>query len=660
MTNVQKGIIADNAECSVNKVGINGATFGIAGKVTGKNITVENSLLDTVYTGIYVLGFPSAGSNFGGNTIRTYRRQQIKFGNMIGNYTYPQGIAVDYPAGAANGTTWTIQSNIIEVAARKGVGINIQDGKKALSITNNNIKLNPPSGPITSNFIHMGIYCLSCTQEIVIQNNTVTGNAFSFTAGGRTSFPSPVGQSTLGEASGITLTNGGPQVRCNKIDSVVNGIHARGSCGASLNPSGNFQVQGNQFYEANLGFVFRTITGTSNGQPIYYRDYFGTKVGNNLNDNNNKFLGSGANLDFYTGKTTRAKILTLRDTLNGWNTDCGTNYRNFYVDNQGGGTNIIDNESQSSGSAFELCRYFVVPDQGMSIYAGCGSSVGAARSGFSSVIDSSAIAKAEEVARDTNLAPLSAPALRWLMAKELYEDLISFPDAIVESPVLDSFYNSLNGSTYDQIRYAEEAYAALGDSTVYSDPTLLDQAYQSLSQAVANINVTNAFEQNEQSMIALYLKVNKLGLDSLTAADKQLIDGLAYSCETVAGSAVFKARFLYQFFHTRTDFSTMDLCTNLIDPNAGSRISQETKGICRVYPNPVSDQLYLAYRFDEQVMQASLELRDIMGRMVRMESLPKDAGNYSINVSSLPEGIYHYRVVADGKPITEGKLLKQN
>jgi hypothetical protein len=72
-------------------------------------------------------------------------------------------------------------------------------------------------------------------------------------------------------------------------------------------------------------------------------------------------------------------------------------------------------------------------------------------------------------------------------------------------------------------------------------------------------------------------------------------------------------------------------------------------------PNPVSD--WVIVRFDRQVSECALELIDINGRLVKLESL--NSFQNSVNLSSLNNGLYMYRLTEKGKLLKAGRILKR-
>jgi Secretion system C-terminal sorting domain len=66
-----------------------------------------------------------------------------------------------------------------------------------------------------------------------------------------------------------------------------------------------------------------------------------------------------------------------------------------------------------------------------------------------------------------------------------------------------------------------------------------------------------------------------------------------------------------------------------------------------VYPNPTSEQVYI--QCDVIHDRLDMELIDVVGQMVRKESFGRSM-NVSLDLSQLPAGVYHLRLICDGIP----------
>jgi len=75
-------------------------------------------------------------------------------------------------------------------------------------------------------------------------------------------------------------------------------------------------------------------------------------------------------------------------------------------------------------------------------------------------------------------------------------------------------------------------------------------------------------------------------------------------------------------------------------------------------PNPTDGTTLIRYRIPRQAGQAQINVYSLKGE--QLKSFPisqRGEGQLSLNTATLPEGIYLYRLVIDGKPIDAKKLL---
>lgn len=75
-----------------------------------------------------------------------------------------------------------------------------------------------------------------------------------------------------------------------------------------------------------------------------------------------------------------------------------------------------------------------------------------------------------------------------------------------------------------------------------------------------------------------------------------------------------------------------------------------------IYPNPVADMFFIAYKY---IDQPTIAIYDATGRKCYEQSLPHNARMATINVPHLPHGVYVYRLISANGTVKEGKLLKE-
>ena len=89
--------------------------------------------------------------------------------------------------------------------------------------------------------------------------------------------------------------------------------------------------------------------------------------------------------------------------------------------------------------------------------------------------------------------------------------------------------------------------------------------------------------------------------------------------------------------------------------------SAESDAAARLWqnePNPTDGTTLIRYRIPRQVSQAQIKLYSLKGEELKSFPLSqRGEGQLSLDTTTLPEGIYLYRLIIDGKPIDAKKLL---
>jgi hypothetical protein len=77
-------------------------------------------------------------------------------------------------------------------------------------------------------------------------------------------------------------------------------------------------------------------------------------------------------------------------------------------------------------------------------------------------------------------------------------------------------------------------------------------------------------------------------------------------------------------------------------------------------PNPTEGTSLIRYRIPAQARQAQISLYSLQGELLQSFPLTqRGEGELSVNTTTLPEGVYVYRLLVDGKQVDAKKLLRQ-
>ena len=199
-----------------------------------------------------------------------------------------------------------------------------------------------------------------------------------------------------------------------------------------------------------------------------------------------------------------------------------------------------------------------------------------------------------------------------------------------------------------------------------------------VEQRGANEGIDNSEIQNEneQTINRLYIKWLKIGMDSITEDDKDIIHGLALQCPYNGGTAVYKARSMWATYEPALMYDDIKLCNNagvnkannnsstkgLFDDEnkylSNLKASVENKIVLEneliIFPNPSNSQINIRYK---ESRNTQLQIVNVVGIILKEISLPKDIQQVSTLVNELNTGIYIYRQVYGKEILNTGKLI---
>ena len=170
------------------------------------------------------------------------------------------------------------------------------------------------------------------------------------------------------------------------------------------------------------------------------------------------------------------------------------------------------------------------------------------------------------------------------------------------------------------------------------------------------INVTKAYEINEQTVNGIYLNTVVKGLEP-DPAQVTTLEGIAQQCPYAGGTAVFRARSLVATA-SDTDFDALEDCSTgsegLAIPNNGEDVQSLTA--FSVFPNPASDKF--SVRLKEPLEYgAELWVTDLSGKKVSVHPLAAKERSFEFSSEKLVNGTYFLRLVEDNKEVSSGKLV---
>jgi hypothetical protein len=90
-----------------------------------------------------------------------------------------------------------------------------------------------------------------------------------------------------------------------------------------------------------------------------------------------------------------------------------------------------------------------------------------------------------------------------------------------------------------------------------------------------------------------------------------------------------------------------------------SRADQPLGNLLEAYPNPAATEQWLVYQLPQEVEQASVSVRDMLGREMEQVRLGQGTGIVELAMRAWPSGLYMATLTADGIPMGSIKLIVQ-
>lgn len=137
------------------------------------------------------------------------------------------------------------------------------------------------------------------------------------------------------------------------------------------------------------------------------------------------------------------------------------------------------------------------------------------------------------------------------------------------------------------------------------------------------------------------------------AAGQEVTD---FSAHIKPNAATGNSVVYYKFYNVANPRDTVSVYVQTQIWHLGIENNSMAAEISTAYPNPANTHFTVDFKLLEQGT-ARLVLQNILGTTVREVILQAESGKVQMNVSDLPEGIYMYSVILNGKSIAGRKLL---
>lgn len=616
--NCDKALVTINSIVIAENLLIKDCTFGIMNAISdGKPYHIRDNKIEHAVISVQCLG-DNMGSLVNSNNITCDAGLVVTPDSIY----WPKGIDIRrYIFAPSNDVS--IKYNIIDLNSYAGHGIHFISSGSA-NINDNQISLSYADTT-------MAYYSMATMLE---------GIHVSFGKGSSITKNHIIGNNNLEAMSreniaGITTDNSWDlQIGCNLVSKTRFGIQAISNC-----QTDSTAVKGNVMHQQVLGWAFRHL-GTEGSF---------TNVGTSSKDNNNTFLNTGLFKVFKfceNGQT--YAIYTHPNTLD-----------------------PIESASYNIITQLNDCKYDVTQNVGAFTTYECPVIYNFQQSSSTNFGHNEAI----QIATNTKTYSEYPEIAHWMDAMKLYEQLKTDTSFRNCNDTLLSFYDSLDAEIISQINSTNDRLATLIASMQSQNYELYAQRMDEAINNNSNIVSETVQEANEHDINAIYLKVLLYGKDSLSDEDSIFIETLANQCPYIGGIAVYKARMLYALYNPASMFDDISICNNIgvykngggdglfddennylknLKPKQNILANSEHKFV--LYPNPASTTITIAYQLQPNE-KGNVIVYDLLGREQLKMDLDYNINKVSVNISSLPLGLYTYKYLVNNVQKQAGKLL---
>ena len=141
------------------------------------------------------------------------------------------------------------------------------------------------------------------------------------------------------------------------------------------------------------------------------------------------------------------------------------------------------------------------------------------------------------------------------------------------------------------------------------------------------------------------------GIGSLNGFDFPIRDFVTCDCNSSFFLISF-AREKVLFFYNSELCATFDCCQGIKDDVKNTKVEEK---MFDIFPNPTQE--IVTIKFSSIIRETNFKLFNLQGKIVMDKQINET--NNSVRLNQLPNGIYFYRISAEGKSLQTGKLSKE-
>ena len=248
----------------------------------------------------------------------------------------------------------------------------------------------------------------------------------------------------------------------------------------------------------------------------------------------------------------------------------------------------------------------------------------------------------------------------WMSQFSLWENLCKDDSLVDSTGILDMFKAFAQNSRYKHLTDIENQLAY---GHIDSAQSLLNQPTDSMAntQTDSTTGVQMADDVTANDVVGGYQQFYQLYLNylnnNLSAADSLSIEALAGACPFTYGSAVYKARALYDLVYNDLRIFTYTCDTPVADTSGGgerkgrstgnSIVSDDQGQEYTLFPNPNKGKFILQQSINDN-KPVNLELINSFGQSIYKTDASFLNQKTNIDLSPMPTGVYLLKLIDNG------------
>ncbi|MBL7888094.1 MAG: T9SS type A sorting domain-containing protein [Bacteroidia bacterium] len=669
----------DQLKCGINLIRTNAVVY---------NNVFQNLLSTTCFlcTNIYGIGIRTAGTATGNYTVTIGGSGTIYQPNSFSN-CYRAMELNDYK-------TYTVKNNAITNSSTS-TGINYGNVGLLIKPANGNtitVSENTVTNCNNAVWINRSTTGNINSQEIIIENNTITSNASGFCTNGvnfsdvsNTGSTTPVDKikiqyNTITQAYNcVTATNvknslvirSNTQLQVKNNGTAVNAIKISNCKGVKIHDNQNINISP-VYSPVNMtpvGFKGIFITGSTENQitcnkisnmgesMTFVGSCINSTLRNNALDKGNRGFVLRTNGEvgaqgtaslpcglWWSSVTTDFTAHTYTE-----NTTTANNLSKLFINSTGApaGFTGIPSFNLGTGTPYSVGLGGINTATGSPI--SCGTIIiqmapvgGAGTSAMSSTTTTNETTLLTSLATDESAYPVYGEEHQYSHKKYAFDKLEA--NGAINNATLQNFYDSVQVESMGKLKQVDNALK-LNDAAL-------------ASALNSSLFANNVVENNQKVFNALYLNYLNNNEYMFTQTEKDELLAIAEQCPFEGGNAVWQARVLYSTIENEW-IEFIDNCdASVRQMTLENTPTTETimDNRFKLYPNPNNGQMVLEYTIEKNE-EAILNIYDIAGKLIRTDLINSNNKSIAINENSLDGGIYYYCISVKGKSVKSDKLI---